>query len=203
LLRGLELTFELEEGEILSEPLPNREDRKAILIYEATEGGAGVLNRLIGDQSKLAEVAAQALSLMHYEEDGSESDDACVAGCYRCILSYYNQPDHPLIDRRHEAVLALLRSLKAAKLKTNDVPPGAGGSWEEAISLWGLPSPQKRRINGFDCPLVWPDHGVVAVAGEAPANFPQDSAAMGLDLVVLPSTPPASPPAELLAYLKA
>ena len=24
---------------------------------------------------------------------------ACVRGCYRCLLSYFNQPDHELIDR--------------------------------------------------------------------------------------------------------
>jgi hypothetical protein len=23
----------------------------------------------------------------------------CEAGCYKCLLSYYNQPDHTLIDR--------------------------------------------------------------------------------------------------------
>ena len=28
---------------------------------------------------------------------------ACVAACYRCLMSYYNQPDHELIDRRDAA----------------------------------------------------------------------------------------------------
>jgi hypothetical protein len=35
-------------------------------------------------------------------------DARCVAGCYRCLLSYYNQPDHELIDRRNELALELL-----------------------------------------------------------------------------------------------
>jgi hypothetical protein len=47
LLRGIEIVFQLEEGEILGDPLPTRENRRAILFYEATEGGAGVLSRII------------------------------------------------------------------------------------------------------------------------------------------------------------
>ena len=34
------------------------------------------------------------------------TDAHCVKGCYRCLLSYYNQPDHELIDRTDEAVEA-------------------------------------------------------------------------------------------------
>ena len=43
--------FQLEEGETLTEPVPNRDDRKAVLAFEATEGGAGVLTRLVQNQS--------------------------------------------------------------------------------------------------------------------------------------------------------
>lgn len=49
LMRGIAVVFQLEEGEILGEPLPARDKRRAVLAYEATEGGAGVLNRLIED----------------------------------------------------------------------------------------------------------------------------------------------------------
>jgi hypothetical protein len=37
-----------------------------------------------------------------------------VAGCYRCLLSYYNQPDHELIDRHREEAIAILLSLARA-----------------------------------------------------------------------------------------
>jgi hypothetical protein len=39
----------------------------------------------------------------------------CVAGCYRCLLSYYNQPDHPVIDRRDRTARHLLLRLAAVK----------------------------------------------------------------------------------------
>ena len=42
LLRGIEAVFQLEQGEILAEPMPQRDARTGFLLYEATEGGAGV-----------------------------------------------------------------------------------------------------------------------------------------------------------------
>ena len=115
LLRGIEVAFQLEEGEVLGEPLPHRNDRRAILIYEATEGGAGVLNRLIEDSGAMARVARTALTLMHFvnvdpaiaSRDATALQDdpeaACVRGCYHCLLSYFNQPDHEQIDRTDAA----------------------------------------------------------------------------------------------------
>jgi very-short-patch-repair endonuclease len=34
------------------------------------------------------------------EEHDRDGNPMCEAGCYRCLLSYYNQPDHELIDRK-------------------------------------------------------------------------------------------------------
>ena len=45
-MRGIAVVFQLEEGEILGEPLPARDNRRAVLAYEAAEGGAGVLGLL-------------------------------------------------------------------------------------------------------------------------------------------------------------
>src|SRR5690606_2966740 len=105
LLRGIEAVFQLEQGEILGEPLPNRDERTGFLFYEATEGGAGVLTRLVTEPKRLAEVAKKALAIMHFEVEPhlpdvyttlSAQSDACVAACYRCLMSYFNQPDHEL-----------------------------------------------------------------------------------------------------------
>ena len=91
LLRGLETEFQLEEGELLSEPMPSRADRRAVLLYEATEGGAGVLARVARERDALARVAQRALHLMHYEWTGNRptpdtltdhGKQDCVKGCY-------------------------------------------------------------------------------------------------------------------------
>lgn len=205
-VRGLQLVFELEEGELLGEPLPTRDVRNVILLYEATEGGAGVLNRLVADPSKVAEVASASLKLMHYvepfePEDMHEAEDACVAGCYRCILSYFNQPDQELIDRRFPAVTKFLCALIKAQ-------PGQAAHeqqadpWIAAIGRWGLPAPSSLQLPSGEQRLFWPSRDVLAVSGEASAQLADEAATLGiLDIISLPVEPGSQAPANLLAAL--
>lgn len=119
LQRGLEQVFQLESGEVAAEPIPSVDNPRKILVYEASEGGAGALSRLSLDPNHaqiLASVAETALNMMHYTKsaDGKwieESSTKCVAGCYKCLLSYYNQPQHEKIDRRNMKVLEYLKNL--------------------------------------------------------------------------------------------
>jgi superfamily II DNA/RNA helicase len=123
LKRGIEQEFQLEEAELAAEPLPDTENRHGILFYESAEGGAGVLTRIAGDPEALRRVARRALEICHYgstsggwtdHADLKDEDSTCEAGCYRCLLSYYNQPEHGEIDRRNTTVLDLLCRLTRA-----------------------------------------------------------------------------------------
>lgn len=130
LKRGIEMTFQIEESELVAEPLPTQDERKSLMFYESAEGGAGVLTRLANEPHSLAEVARAALSLMHYDKpNGQWSVDAlegleqkknglaiCEAGCYQCLLSYFNQPDHDYINRRDGDALKLLVALANAEV---------------------------------------------------------------------------------------
>ena len=120
LQRGIAQVFQLESGEVAAEPVPSAAKPRKILVYEASEGGAGALSRLALDVHRaqiLAAVARSALETMHYEQDAetkewkSKEGVKCVAGCYKCLLSYYNQPQHEIIDRRNAKVLAYLKAL--------------------------------------------------------------------------------------------
>ena len=120
LQRGIAQVFQLESGEVAAEPVPSAAKPRKILVYEASEGGAGALSRLALDVHRaqiLAAVARSALETMHYEQDAetkewkSKEGMKCVAGCYKCLLSYYNQPQHEIIDRRNAKVLAYLKAL--------------------------------------------------------------------------------------------
>ena len=135
LKRGIEQSFQIEESELVAEALPNLEERRALMFYEASEGGAGVLTRLATEPNALAMVAEKALMLMHFDKPASgwtyealsnheqTRDDGhaiCEAGCYQCLLSYFNQPDHDNIDRRNPDALKLLVALanSSVDLKT-------------------------------------------------------------------------------------
>ncbi len=101
--RAIETTYQLEDADLAAEPVPDRDDRRKILLYEAAEGGAGVLSRLVDDRKALGMVARKALELLHFDPNtGEEPADApapCVASCYDCLRSYYNQRDHDILDR--------------------------------------------------------------------------------------------------------
>lgn len=107
LKRGICEHHQLEDNELAAEPLPGPDRRRAMLFYEAAEGGAGVLRRLVDDPGDLARVAAAALELCHFDtatlEDLRRAPSGrheCEAACYDCLMSYTNQLDHPLLDRQ-------------------------------------------------------------------------------------------------------
>ena len=108
--------FQLEEDELAAEPLPSQENRTKILLYEAAEGGAGVLRRLVEDPQAISRVARAALDILHFDPDtgvdkhrAPRGQEDCEAACYDCLMSYTNQPDHRMLDRSvvHEVLMQL------------------------------------------------------------------------------------------------
>jgi hypothetical protein len=206
--------FQLEEGETLTEPVPNRDDRKAILTFEATEGGAGVLTRLVSEPKRLADVAKSALGLMHFENldlaittgDPSKLTEdpsaQCVKGCYRCLLSYYNQPDHELIDRTDPELLEiLLRLARAEVVPVAPRQPDAPEDLMTRIKSWGLPVPDASPLVVCETafPLVWRSHLVMASEGALTPEQRLAVEALGFSVVHLDDS--SEPPAELRRLL--
>ncbi|RMH50632.1 MAG: DEAD/DEAH box helicase [Bacteroidetes bacterium] len=123
---AIETLYQLEETELAAEPLPASDDRRLILFYEAAEGGAGILRRLVDDRDGLSRVARQALEIAHFDPDtgadrrrAPRAREDCTAACYDCLMSYMNQPDHELLDRH--LVRDLLRQLAAAEVHASPV----------------------------------------------------------------------------------
>jgi ATP-dependent helicase YprA (DUF1998 family)/very-short-patch-repair endonuclease len=115
---AIQVKYQLEDNELSAEPLPSGNERRMILFYESAEGGAGVLRRLVDDPQAFAGVAQTALQLCHYDPatgaDQHRAPDAkedCEAACYNCLMSYYNQMEHRLLDR--QAIRDVLIELSA------------------------------------------------------------------------------------------
>lgn len=197
LRRGVEAAFQLEEGELLVEPLPDAASRRGLLFYEAAEGGAGVLSRLVHEPDALARVARTALDVMHLalpddptapippaETLVDAAETTCVAGCYRCLLSYYNQPDHEVLDRRDEtarAVLVRLANTRTVLLAregdvVEDVVETSGDSWEARWraaftgTLEGAPPPV-RSLVGEQVILQWTEDLIAVALPDTPTDL--------------------------------
>jgi len=168
LKRGIEQVFQIEESELAVEPLPTSENRKRILFYEAVEGGAGVLNRLVEEKKALSMVSDQALRIMHYvnetqtwdaehmqEDLDANGNPPCEAGCYQCLLSYYNQPEHLDIDRRDPDAIKILVALANGSVSKRDDAAfsevsGVESEFTQALKQRNLRLPEKSSVSTKD-----------------------------------------------------
>jgi hypothetical protein len=114
----------------------------------------------------------------------SVPDARCVAGCYRCLLSYFNQPDHELIDRRQQQALQVLLRMACTEAR---IPQE---ETEVHADLGGCPPPDAEaiQIDGYRVDLIWRAARMAAAEqGTAPSGLLDKLAAKGIELVLLPS----------------
>jgi very-short-patch-repair endonuclease len=119
-----------------------------LLMFEAAEGGAGVLRRLATDDGPMRDVAKRAIALLHYDPDTGDdlgkaehATEPCAQACYDCLLSYANQWDHQALDRH--GVIALLTDLSTA------TPEVGGGDEDRADRLARLTKPSNELEQRF------------------------------------------------------
>ncbi len=127
LRQAIQVEYQLEESELVAEPLPAFDDRRRLLFFEASEGGAGVLRHLLEDRTALARVARRALEICHFDPDSGEdrrraarAREDCEKACYDCLMSYTNQPDHGELDRL--LVRDYLLSLAVGRVEASPQP---------------------------------------------------------------------------------
>lgn len=132
--------YQLEDSELASEPLPSDVERRLVLLYESTEGGAGVLRQLLEDPIALARVAAKALDICHFDPSTGEDLDSapgakerCEAACYDCLMSYTNQRDHGLLDRF--TIRETLLAMSGTTMSASNAPKPREAQLSELVTL--------------------------------------------------------------------
>ena len=125
--QGIQVSLNVEQNEVVGflakhESVPNR---PVIVLYETAQGGAGALKSLLVE-GRLAQAVSKACEMLH---EGDEK--SCEKACYECLCSFYNQIDHPVLDRN--LVLPLLKSLKNVALVPKPVGGGEAQSFEKLL----------------------------------------------------------------------
>ena len=135
--------------------------------------------------------------------DQPEAD--CVAACYRCLMSYYNQPDHESLDRRDGDARAMLLRLAGARtvdrrpvqrtLRPVFVGSGTGSlnvsvvsvaaQWREEAARRGIPEPDPKPLVAGERSVrrVWRRHYVAALVGEADRLALQPLEDLGFEVI--------------------
>ncbi len=140
LKRALETIFQLEDNELAAEPLPDENNRQLLLFYEAAEGGAGVLRRLVDDPATLSHIAREALRICHFDPNTGEdlrravrASEDCEAACYDCLLSYGNQREHAILDR--QTIRDVLMTLADAQVSASPAAESRNTRLQHLLSL--------------------------------------------------------------------
>jgi len=137
---AIQVEYQLEDNELAVAPLPDENDRRLLLFFEAAEGGAGVLRQLVQEPGAFSRVARQALEICHYNPESGEdyrhapqSEEDCEAACYDCLMSYYNQRDHLLLDRT--LIRDQLLDYRNAVVETSPVASGRDEHFQQLKNL--------------------------------------------------------------------
>jgi hypothetical protein len=176
-----------------------------------------VLAQLIEDPNALRRVARTALSLMHYDHVDeaiatgdptllTDQNATCVRGCYRCLLSYYNQPDHEKIDRTNNEAKKMLIDLARGELhlRNSRTYSEENVGWLTAFKQLGLPAPDSEMatLGGQEFPFVWRINRAAATTAPLTEDALAYAEEMGWTLFELPADSTTSLPEGLIAALK-
>jgi superfamily II DNA/RNA helicase len=121
--RGIESLFQVEEREI-GVRVMGSPDRPNIFIYESSEGSLGILSQLIQEPVRMKELFLESYRCMHFDPITLEETafgKSLPKATYHDLLSYYNQRDHEILDRRQikEALEKLMDCDYAPKTGAN------------------------------------------------------------------------------------
>ena len=109
LKRAIESVFQVEPSEVGVSAIGDP-DSPNILLYEAAEGSLGILSQFVEDVTTFRKLVEAAERVCRFEDR-----EYTAPASYDDLLSYYNQRDHPRLDRF--LIQDALRKLKLADIE--------------------------------------------------------------------------------------
>lgn len=123
-------------------------------VVDEQHAAQGKAASALAQTNMLALIAHKALEIMHYQrpqgetlwdwrkQDEYNTKPECFKGCYDCLLTYYNQPDHETIDRQNKDLFRFLVKLtqctlqpEAAQGQQNSVSATSSSSAESEVAM--------------------------------------------------------------------
>lgn len=117
---AVERVFQVESSELGITPIGNP-DSPNLLMFESSEGSLGVMASMVREKDAWQRVIDEAWKLCRYDET-----EYLDKASYKDLLSYYNQPDHPVIDR-----FLIKQSLERLRLVRVEVGARESGTYDE------------------------------------------------------------------------
>jgi len=94
----------------------------------------------LSDPDAFANVCKKALEICHFDPDTGDdlrkakhAKDECESACYDCLMSYYNQMDHQLLDR--QSIHKLLISYSSSTVSLSPVSLNRETHLQQLINL--------------------------------------------------------------------
>ncbi|MBC8509108.1 MAG: DUF1998 domain-containing protein, partial [Chloroflexi bacterium] len=115
--RGIMIAFNLDESEVryFLAPNPGEELPYRMIFYETSLGGTGSLSAMIFT-AEISRVMGKIDEILH-----GNDDEGCEGACYQCLLSFYNQRDHHLLNRQVVLEwLSEIEDLEVSQIEGND-----------------------------------------------------------------------------------
>jgi hypothetical protein len=122
---------------------------------------------------------------------------------YRCLLSYFNQPDHELIDRTSDETKQMLIDLARGRVVLAVAPgrPAGDVGWVSAFKEMGLPPPDASAVSfsNQEMSFAWRGHFVAACVAPLTEAAREVAEAKGWTLFELPEAVAASVPDAMIS----
>ena len=162
---GFQIAFSADQSEIDHEVYTATDSGQTrIVFFEREEGGVGLLHHLTSPDA-WQRVALRALELLHIDPaTGDETPGACSQACYDCLLSFFNQRDHQLLNRR--LVIEWLKTLATGDVQLDLSAPDE--AWDELVQNAVGSEPQIIESLRSSCPLPSGQHQVICDTDGAP-----------------------------------